>query len=154
MTTIVTDGQTIAADGMRTWNGELRGLSFQKLTVRGNRIFAYCGSTPLMGPVIDWFEAGADPKAMPPHGDPDWTLLIIDSMGLRKASYVCAFPETFNYPFAIGAGGDYALGAVWAGATPRRAIELVSQHTSHTGGEIQVINIADVVGASLKEAAE
>lgn len=154
MTTIVTDGHTIAADGMRTWNGELRGLSFQKLTVRGNRIFAFTGSTPMMIPLIDWFEDGANPDKTPAHEDPDWTMLIIDGDGMRKVSHVCTYPEWFDPPFALGAGADYALGAVWAGASPRDAIGLVSEHTNHTGGEIQVIRIADVVQVSMKAAAE
>jgi len=64
-----------------------------------------------------------------------------------------------DVPFAIGAGSDYALGAMDYGASPEEAVRGACRRNVFTGGEIQVVNIAAALGlqpqaAALAEAAE
>lgn len=147
MTTIAFDGRTIAADGMRTWGSEIRGLSFQKLRTRGGCIFGFTGLAPLFDMMIDWHLAGAHVAQLPQlHGDNIWTLIIIDREGLGKYTNTCPYVERFEPPIAFGAGDDYAMGAMLAGADARRAIEIVSGLCNHTGGKIQVIDVPAFFG--------
>lgn len=151
MTTIAFDGRTIAADGMRTWGGEIRGLAHQKLLVRGKCIYAFTGLTPMFEPMVAWHVGGATLEAMPrlPAGPDEkggWTLIVIDQKGLGKYTDSCPYPERFDPPIAFGAGGDYAIGAMLAGADAKRAVEIVSNLCNHTGGTIQAIDVEAFFG--------
>lgn len=156
MTTIAISTTHVAADGQRTWGNEIRGLDHKKLRVEGRIIYAYTGLTPLMDVMIRWHKDGAKPENLPPYSNEDgdgWTLIIIDRHGVGKYTASCPYVERLDAPIAFGAGDDLAMGAMLAGASAERAIELVASITNHTGGEIQVINIAEALGLH-KEAAE
>lgn len=155
MTTIAFDGKTVAADGQRTWGDEIRELGSPKIKLLDGRIYSFTGSTPLFQPVVDWHRSGADPKSLPVMGrEESWTLIVIDHDGLGKYTPTCPYIERFKPPIAFGAGGDYAMGAMLAGADAKRAVELVAGLCNHTGGVIQAVNVADALRASLAEAAE
>lgn len=155
MTTIAFDGHRIAADGQRTWGGEIRGLNFQKLRRRGDVIYAFTGLVPLFEPMIKWHQDGASaadlPKAVD-HKEDGWTLVVVSDGKLVKYTSNCPYVEEFEAPIAFGAGADYAIGAMLAGADARRAVEVVSSICYHTGGAIQVIEVAPTL--AIKEAAE
>lgn len=53
-------------------------------------------------------------------------------------------------PFALGIGSDYAMGAILAGASAERAVEIACELDTHCGGEIVVMEIPQ----AQKEAAE
>lgn len=148
MTTIATDGVTIAADGLRTRGGERRGTSFAKIRVVNNCIYALSGLVPLFEPLIAWHQQGANPRDFPALGtDSEWgTLVVIDRDGIGKISHTCPHIERYEPPIAFGAGDDYAMGAMMAGASPERAVQIVAELCVHTGGEITVINIAEALG--------
>lgn len=157
MTTIAIDQHSIAADGFRTWGGEIRGRNHKKLRVGTNAIYAFTGLVPMFDPIILWHEQGADPKQLPDHLKDDqdgWTLIVIDKDGIGKYSRNCPYIERFDPPIAFGAGQDYAIGAMLAGASPAKAVELVAGLCNHTGGEIQVIDISEALGLKTLEAAE
>lgn len=157
MTTIAWDGRLIAADGQRTYGDQIAGLTHQKLVVKGHKVFAFTGVAPLMSAMIDWQMAGADPANLPIGWDKDergWSLILVDAAGVGKYSSVCPYLERFDPPFAFGAGEDYALGAMHAGADARQAIEIVSRITIHTGGFIQSIDVDQLFGRGFEAAAE
>ncbi len=150
MTTIATDGVTIAADGLRTWGGQIISRRTRKITVADKRVYAFCGTFPLFGPAVKWHCDGADVASVPrgdgEDGNENWWLLVIDRDGLKRYTSAVPWPDPFSTPFAMGAGGDVALGAMLRGASPEEAVRLVAEHLTHTGGEIQVIDIAEALG--------
>lgn len=157
MTTIATDGVTIAADGLRMWGSERRGTDFQKIIMRHGRIYAFTGMAPMMDPMIGWHHEGANVDALPKMGtDAEWgCLIVIDRDGIAKYSHGCPYIERFDPPIAFGAGADYAMGAMLAGVGPRRAVEVAASLCYHTGGTIAEVDIAGALGLSqIKEAAE
>lgn len=151
MTTIAIDDQGfIAADGMRLWGGEIRGLDHPKIIVRVGNIYAFTGLAPMMDVMIEWHINGAAAKDVPKvDGDDGWTLVVIDNDRGEVAKFTsgCPYIERFKAPIAFGAGADIAYGAMLAGASARRAIEIVSQVTYHTGGTITEFEIAKVIAA-------
>ncbi len=143
MTTIAIKDDIIAADGRRSWGSEIRGEGCEKIKIKHGRIYAFTGVVPMFDPLIEWHNAGANPSAVPPSKDCDWHLIVIDAAGVHKFSESCPHPEMFDQPVAFGAGGDYAMGAMLAGADARRAVEITASITTHTGGKITAVGIAE-----------
>jgi hypothetical protein len=157
MTIICVSHTHIAADGMKVWGSEIRGLDHKKLSVitypnSGKKaILGYSGNTAMQLIVCEWYRQGADIRNVPPLFDTDdnWTLLAIDERGLFKLSSRCPYLEPFNAPMAIGTGQDMAIGAMYAGKTARDAVDLVCRTHTVCGGEIQEIDIMEVTGFTL-----
>ena len=159
MTTIAITSTHVAADGMRTWGDQIRGRSHRKIRVEGGTIYAFAGLAPMLDVMVRWHRDGADPNKMP-YGAADkdhggWTLVVIDRDGVAKYTNSCPYIERFEPPIAFGAGQDYALGAMLHGASAEEAVRIVGELTNHTGGDIQVIDIAEALGLNQqREAAE
>ncbi len=104
--------------------------------------------------MIKWHLEGALPENLPKaydHKEEGWTLVVIGANGgVSKYTSACPYVEEFEPPIAFGAGADYAMGAMLAGADAQRAVEIVCSLCNHSGGTIQVIDIF----SALKEAAE
>lgn len=158
MTTIAVDSRTIAADGWRTWGGDIVCRTEEKVRIRHGRIYALTGLAGVFEPLIAWHgERNADPERLPKCGDEDsWTLIVIERPGLiLKYTKTCPYPEYFEPPVAFGAGLDLAKGAMLWGATSSEAVQLVAQHTNHTGGRVLSYDIAEALGLQqVREAAE
>lgn len=148
MTTIATDGVTIAADGLSSIGGEVNGLSEQKIVIEGGLIYALSGTIALRAALIAWHQGGAKPADVPGMQDADWTLLVIGRNGLAYFTAKCAYPCKANAPFAIGSGADYASALMHAGFSPKNAIRLIidKRLDVYTGGDIQVIDIKQALG--------
>lgn len=158
MTTIAIDANgCIAADGWRTWGGDIVCRTEEKIRIRHGRIYALTGIAGLFEPLIKWHgEHEANPEKMPKCGDDDsWVLIVIEQPGrVAKYTKTCPYPEFFDPPVAFGAGLDLARGAMLFGATASEAVELVAAHTNHTGGRVLAYNIAETLGLQRLEAAE
>lgn len=156
MTTIATDGKTIAADRRRVSGSRLVNDSTIKIKVAHGRIYALTGVWAYFDAAIAWHHAGADPEKMPKTAkDDDWRLIVIERDGSGKVFFSdtpCS--ENLTYPAAFGSGSDYALAMLDAGFDPAVAVRAAIKRDIHSGGEIQVINIAEALGEQIKEAAE
>ena len=159
MTTIALDANGfIAADSLTTFGNE-RGRNAQTKIVRyGDVLYAFAGLTTAKHALARWHSEGADPDKQPKFGenpDHEWTMLVI-----RASSPVLYYHAGSAYgmeiepPFAIGSGGNFALGAMWAGSSAEEAVEIATHLDVKTGGKIQVVNIAEALANPLKEAAE
>jgi ATP-dependent protease HslVU (ClpYQ) peptidase subunit len=177
MTTIAIDKHgTIAADGLSVIGNMRHRTDVKKIVVREAaaatptasgrpaRIFATTGPFAMQRALIDWFEAGHEPKHVPPGATEvsGWTLVVIDE---KQAVYITSdlpYPTPFLIPHAFGSGSDYAYSLLKDGASAEHAVKVVSGFEIYTGGEIQVVNIAEVLAhkpkaatpAPVREAAE
>lgn len=149
MTTIACDGRTIAADGLKLYASfDIVQLDAKKLKVVGDRIYAITGSFVAFGPCIDWHMKGAAPDDKPKIDD--WYLIVVDFNGVTRYSDKYPYPESMPVPVAFGAGADLALGAMMAGATPQEAVRIAATVTTHTGGEIQTLDIKTAIGCDCR----
>lgn len=155
MTTIAIDGVSIAADGRRSWGSEVMSDDTAKIMLSDDRghLFACAGTGAMFPWLIDWYaNQDADPSKVPKCGDGlDWDLIVIGNRGVevfnQKCPYAIMIPFPLRRPLAFGAGGDYAIGAMLAGASARRAVELVAfLCPGHTGGLITEVAFADIRG--------
>ena len=148
MTTICSDGITIAGDGLACWGDEPVSRADLKIEQRGNRIFALSGASAMLPALIKWVDEGADVARVPAGIGPEvmWSLLVIEKTGVCAYVSKCPYASPMSYPISIGSGADYAMGAMHAGKTPREAVEIASKLDVWTGGDIQVIDIAEALG--------
>lgn len=161
MTTIATDGTTICADSLRTFGNERCLAPSVKIEVaqypmKGEPvIYARTEHNGFSRAAIEWHRIGAHPSDCPKGGEGDsWTLIVIDKHGLRQYTADNPYGEDVPYPHAWGSGCEYAMGAMLAGASAEKGIEIASRLNIYTGGPIQVIDIAQTLGVNLPMAAE
>ena len=136
MTTIATDGKSMAGDSMVTGNGIVHSTSFLKVRrISGGRIVGASGSAYAFDRFIEWLETADMPNPkLPEHFE---ALVLLPDGSCRCFDEDCAsyIQET---PAITGSGGAIALGAMLAGATPAQAVAIAAQRDMGTGGTITV----------------
>lgn len=97
-------------------------------------LFAAAGETGVWGGLLEWFLAAeADRGERPKIPDCDVFLLKPDGV---LWFYTGAGRREVDAPFAaIGSGSPVALGAMWAGCTAKRAVEIAAKVDPWTGGD-------------------
>jgi hypothetical protein len=154
VTTIATDGKVIAADTMTTRPGGFREPGhYKKMHVvdapGGVRwLVAVAGDMSMVEPLKRWVVDGATAADIPFRDDrhADWHLWVFKPEGLFEAMASAPRLCPCHCPNAIGSGARFAIGAFAMGATPRQAVEVASRFDIYTGGEVEVLDIADVLG--------
>lgn len=159
MTIICVDANGfMAADGQVSCDGIIVTRTAKKIiTTKGSNGPALCaltGTTLFEGPVVRWYENGANPHDAP-KGDKDyeWHLVVVDRAGVWKYDWDTPYPDSFPTPWAWGRNRELAIGLMLAGKTAPEAVAILCEKTTGAGGEIQVVNIAEAIGI-MKEAAE
>jgi hypothetical protein len=140
MTTIATDGNTIAADTRIVGGDVIDGLVAQKVRQRGGVTVAVSGQWSLAEALMEWALPSPSPDTDPPKkGDDDsWELIRIED---GKCWYMSNAEYTLcrtGIPAAIGSGSTFALGAMAVGASPREAVEAAIRYDCASGGQILV----------------
>jgi ATP-dependent protease HslVU (ClpYQ) peptidase subunit len=141
MTTIATDGRSMAGDGQREQNDTIVDTHAVKVCrLRDGLIVGTCGDVAAGLMLIEWLsEGGAEPdfdgkvNALLLH--PDGSVDMLD----RNCK-----PIRVSVPVAIGSGMDFAIGAMEFGASPEQAVEIASRRDPNTGGSITVLERADL----------
>jgi hypothetical protein len=144
MTTIATDGVSMAGDGRRNHRGTITNDSAVKVArLPDGSLFGRSGSVAFGDKVQAWLEGGC--KDPPPEYKtdggfgamllrPDGTLFIIGED---------VEPSAVQIPFAVGSGMDIAIGAMAAGKTAEEAVRIASRYDSNTGGKITSLNLKE-----------
>lgn len=143
MTTIAYRNGVLAADTLACV-GNLRDGYSLKIAKRGPFLAAEAGSAPLGEGFLDWFRTGmrGDPPSMK-AGDqsatgaiftPDEVVLLWQDAGWTRHKVDA---------WSMGSGGDIALGAMEAGATPEEAVRIAARRDLYTGGETTVLRRGD-----------
>lgn len=142
MTTIAFDGRYLAADTMGERGGNRSEHVGCKIHMRDGYVFAFGGywghwKTAL----IDWFLAGErDGKS--PTRDVSGAMLVINAVReLSVFTHEAPFPDPEVFPFAIGTGGDLAMGAMGVGANAMEAVKVAMRWDIRTGGMVDFIDL-------------
>jgi ATP-dependent protease HslVU (ClpYQ) peptidase subunit len=147
VTCIATDGRTMAADSM-TCSGDLVLADATRKIVRGKdgSVMGCAGEAASCSLVREWFERGESHKAVPkvpsqPDGDGDsrFKALILRPGGRLEFLDACFTPVAVKPPMAIGSGGDVAMGAMMAGASPKEAVRIAASVVVSVGGPVRTM---------------
>lgn len=139
MTTIATDGKTMAGDGLSHWANSILSRRVVKIRKIGKELFGFSGSSDQAHSFIKWYKAGADPDNMPSMSD--LNVLMVNKSGVYIACQPAFNFQRVDRVMAIGSGADYAVGAMAAGKKPREAVRIASRYDWGTGGRITVLEL-------------
>lgn len=138
MTTIATDGESMAGDGMAVDHCEtIVNMNRRKVfKLADGRIIGGAGNSFDVAAWREWLEggkAGDCPIQSEQFGglilNRDGAVLWVDYKGRETE-----VPP----PSAIGSGQDFAIGAMEAGAAPDIAVAIAAKRDPHSGGDIVV----------------
>jgi len=136
MTTIATDGDTMAGDGMIASDGVVFHRGFVKVRqLPDGRIVGVCGSAYDIEPFSAWLVEGGDK----PELSDAFEALVLDPTGECRCYSGDCTSIVEELPTACGSGRQIALGAMEVGATPGEAVEIASRRSLGTGGKITVL---------------
>lgn len=142
MTTIAWDGTTLAADRC-SWTGHgirRRARKVFRVTSQDGRRFlvAFAGNAAFALAILDWMRGKREAPFFRDYvadGSPDDACCVCIDERRRvwvlnaRLSWI-PFPEKV---FATGAGQEFAWGALEAGASARRAIEIAIKRSDYAG---------------------
>lgn len=136
MTTIATDGRSMAGDGQREIHGTIVIRDAQKVRrLSDGRIVGTAGDVAFGMAIVEWLEDGGDPPKLEDGG----CVLVLTPAGevFHIDKYCKLLPV--QVPVAIGSGMDMAIGAMEHGASPFEAVTIAARRDPGTGGEIAVL---------------
>jgi ATP-dependent protease HslVU (ClpYQ) peptidase subunit len=139
-TTIAYDGLSIAADSQAT--AGTRKHATQKLIRCGNAFVACAGACDQGELFKAWYQSGADPDKYPKKLD-DFVGIVVTQLGaFIYWDKPVAVP--ISAPYAIGSGAKAAEGAMRAGASAHKAVEIASLIDLYTGGQIDCHSVTEL----------
>lgn len=137
MTTIITDGKTVASDSLQVGQF-IDQISAIKIYRIGQRIVACAGQQVAAAKFVSWKQGDGEK----PTFDDEEDFEAIEISGGRVWHYDKGLvPIEVGFPTAIGSGADYAMGAVLSGASPKQAVEVAKKLDPRTGGRIRLVVI-------------
>lgn len=141
MTTIAYANGTMAADTLACW-GSSRDGHFTKIAKRAGILAAVSGGIPACQAFLEWFIEGC--VGDPPHNPSEpveakafCVLVTPDDWVLTWTPW--GWEKTRNPTVSMGSGGEYAQGAMAAGASPEEAVRIACLFDTKSGGEITVL---------------
>lgn len=139
MTTIAWDGKTLAADNCLTDNGHRVRFTGKLRRLKDGRLAAIAGGAAAGLALLDWLDSATDdPPAI--HGRAD--ALVI---GLDRKVWVYdkrGFPlEIAESLYAMGSGGELALGAMMAGASAAKAVAIAVERDGGSGFGVSTLTL-------------
>jgi ATP-dependent HslUV protease subunit HslV len=147
MTTVAWDGKRMAADrmitfgaiGVRALRSKIRTGAYHGLPA----LFAGAGTIIYYEAVIDWLIAGMPDEHKPemPQTPDSFTVMVVTEQGVYCYIDSLRPIPLGQIPWALGTGADYALGAMDAGASARRAVEIACARDTGSGLDIDVVTL-------------
>jgi hypothetical protein len=138
VTTIATDGRTIAGDGLITLSGTIVQFGAVKVErLADGRVIGCCGDASDQREFAAWLVGqGKKPKLGPRFS----AIVAAKGQPLRVYFDDCTFDEVVP-PFAIGSGAVHAFAALDCGKSPVGAVEIASGRDIYTGGTITELHL-------------
>lgn len=144
MTTIATDGRSMAADSLVTSGGERVGFTVKVQKTRDGTVFGSCGPSVDCSLFADWMHGDIEK----PELSDDFSALVLEPDGQLR--YFCKklHPVEFVVPQAIGSGADFAIGAMLAGMTPEEAVAIAMERDTCSGGMVHSEHLDEQLSAA------
>ena len=137
MTTIATDGKTMAADTER----HARAFILQQDAIKMFRIngvvYGVAGDPACAEKYLGWVRMGC-PKETEPSPDGEWVVTFVRFGKIWHVNSSLA-PMEVGAPYAIGSGAEGAMAAMLCGKTPAQAIKIAMKLDGDTGGKVRTM---------------
>ena len=140
MTTIITDGKSMAADKQANYDEHL--IPVVKIHSVGDEIIGIGGCHAFGVRLIEWYKEGADIKNFPDKDYTNWQMMVISQNGIKNL-FSHGFVDIPLEFAAIGSGRDYALSAAYLGKSLKDAIDFASVHDRNTGMGVDILHLEE-----------
>lgn len=139
MTTIATDGHTMAADGQVTSSRDYIVHTAETKIKRtsSGKIVGCSGGSGGDEPFINWLENGGDA----PKLDESFCALVLSADGPPRVYWHDCTSNEIAVPYAIGSGAPFALAAMDLNKSPEEAVVYASTRDVYTGGVITAFQL-------------
>jgi 20S proteasome alpha/beta subunit len=139
MTTIAYKDGVLASDGKITAGGCVTNLTSKKIFRVNSAWIGVCGTVADWGLVVDYLNNNGTP--IPPTAEFD--CIYMPDKGKAVILEVCKGgilrEIAFAPPFAIGSGGNFAIGAMAHGASAIEAVKIACKYDVYSGGKVQSV---------------
>lgn len=138
MTTIATDGQSMAGDGRITFHDYIVNETSVKVRrLPSGSLIGFCGDSGDDIVFEEWLERGGKK----PKLSSGFSALVL-TQGRRPRTYFydCTFDE-IDPPYAIGSGARFAFAAMDCGKSPEEAVRIAAGRCTKTGGKVTVLTL-------------
>ena len=139
MTIVAYRNGIMAADGA-CWINDSQITRMQKIYRLKGGLVGMAGDVEVISQFIEWLKDGADEDEFPLG---NYESIVVNPSGrvtLFEGGSYCPVPLRAQYA-AIGAGIDYALGAMFAGADARLAVKAAIAYNAKCRGPISVFHL-------------
>lgn len=137
MTTVATDGKSLATDAQ--WTGDFKSYGgLNKILQHEGHVFGAAGTDSSIYKFYEWIKAG-QPSERPQIRTAERDSLIV--LELTPTGRLFAWYDDLTrvpapIPFAVGSGGPFAMAAMLCGKSPRDAVKIAAQLDPGTSGKI------------------
>lgn len=135
MTTIATDGKTIAADTQQC-GSFITPVQTQKIWRVGNRLVGMTGNIEDYPLFLKWLKSpkSEDKPILGKH----FEALVV---GKLRVEVFCRslLPVEVGAPAVVGSGSSFAMGAMLYGASPEEAVRVAIKLDPYTGGKVKCL---------------
>lgn len=128
MTTIAADLKSMSSDTFSTTS--VVGYQVTKMLRVGDSIVGCAGPTYKCETFLKWFGHGGRPPSFS-HSD-RFEAMLLDATGLYVFHNDLIRERLAKGFHAIGSGQQYAIGAMSARATPKRAVHIAAEHDPYS----------------------
>lgn len=141
MTTIACDGHWMAADGLLTFeNGIISEFDGTKIVrLKDGSLLGGSGEYHAIAALRAYLDG--EKTDVEASGSWDAIRLMPDGSGRYYCDKHPQYGDVCSWPATLGSGGSLALGAMLAGATPKKAVEIAAMRDIETGGTIVALAI-------------
>lgn len=133
MTTICTDGRTMAGDSACTGHGTLH-CEVKKLSLaKDGSVIGVCGTAFDIAEFVRWYDEGREKE---PILSEDFEALVLNPDGTIWCFNYKGRCFIHQAPAAAGSGAKFAYGALEAGVSPEKAVEIACRRDIYSKGPI------------------
>jgi ATP-dependent protease HslVU (ClpYQ) peptidase subunit len=145
MTTIVADVENgLMASDSRVGHGA-NSFRSVKLFEVGKELIGVSGNLSNAMKFVDWYAAGCDTDSEPAFEGEGFDALVLDGARLMAWDDSMVPMRVLEPFYAIGSGSQAAMGAMLAGATAEKAIEIAAKLDSNTDSNVVVKTLKSLV---------
>lgn len=148
MTTIAWDGKSLAGDRMLSiGSAAVRSpkSKIQRIVFCGEEsLVGGAGSVEAIGAFICWLKSGGADDRAPLPSDSDgcqYSVIVANRNGVYYFANSTKPVFLGKVAWAIGSGADYALGAIAAGVSSKKAVQIASKYDTSTGMGVDSLSI-------------
>jgi hypothetical protein len=136
MTVLACDGDTVAADSMSTADEQKYRSLKPKLIRKKGVLFGFFGAESGRHVLVEWYLSGADPGELPVGLGGGWHMVVFHPKKAVVYHKELLYGDEYEYPCAFGSGGQFAQGALSAGASSVEAAKIACKHCTSCGGPV------------------